>query len=246
MFNITGNQVVGHNHFFFTSRRHMYCFFHSCKLRVSNQQCQILVTWVSDMMYGNPRPSGIIDPGYRHPVYDVSCGDLTADQRLRIPRKIAVRKAEACSLDFSTEFMSSTSHYSSLLSKHIHFNLGIGGSFNVGFKSFDASASFLASHDYKKVEKAMESNTNYVMQTSCSCTAYSGSINSFDSPSFHEGFEKAVAQLPAFGGSVWDHYYDKFIAEFGTFYVKEVLMGAFYGQQVVMSKSSLCNFHETN
>ena len=193
-----------------------------------------------DHMIGNPHPTGLEDPGYRVEIFDLSkyCGELTADQRYRIPQKISVRSVESCTLSFKTTFIESMHDYStSLLSK---FNFEADGKFEAS-KWFNSSSSFSASNEFKQVDQSINTKKEYVSETYAECSTYSADIHKHDPPAFANSFANAIKRLPLSN----NYLYDEIIKEYGTFYIKETVMGALYGERVTITKQGMEAFQKT-
>merc|ERR1719186_2193174 len=178
-----------------------------------------------DIMKGNPlRVDGLKGgPGYRAPIFKATyaSGSKTADGRYLQPDGTTIMDCRGtCSLSFDTEEIFGSKSYQDSLSRKASLSV----------EGYDAK--FSASADYKEVLSTTEDGSNIYTQSSASCCSYLAE-NLFNGPPLSENFL-------AFVKSLTDEYnkdvYQSVIDNFGTHYIKRILIGSLYGIQSRITK----------
>ena len=186
-----------------------------------------------DHIHGNPHSSDHFDPGYRQSIFDLTkyCGDVTSDNRYLIPQNsISFGTTQPCSLAFETTFVESLNDYSNGLMNHFHFDIDAES-------KVKTNTSFSASNEYKRKARLINSQAQSIGETFAQCSVYSISLEKINRPELTQSFKKAVGLLPS--------GLDDLIKTYGTFFIKEMVMGARYGQQVILPKAVSDSFFQS-
>ncbi|CAB9510600.1 MAC Perforin domain containing protein [Seminavis robusta] len=174
-----------------------------------------------DVMLGNPL--GQTDGGFQLPIFDATYRSVqkTDDLRYLIPDKVStIPSCEACDMVFTSTVIESSEEYiDSLMAK---VDVAASGRY-AGFKG-----SFSASVGYELASERINELQQISTQSEASCCAYIAEVQTFDPPAFHENF---LAALDTLTDEYDQNIYWNFVYEFGTHYVKQVTMGALFGEE---------------
>jgi len=195
-----------------------------------------------DLMYGNPHAWGIVDPGFRGVVFNMSLyqGATTPDGRYQIPFGTAVQQEEACSLSFTGGATTFTGSYS------YQNSLKVTASVQGGFGPF-GSAAFSANADYQTVDSATSTTTSVFTSASAQCSVYKASLSMpFQPPPLDDNFLLTIANASLnFNPQDPNDFYYNFIGYFGTHVSYVIHMGGSFGRVSQFSGSQWSSLQNT-
>eukprot|EP01088_Endostelium_zonatum_P012891 TRINITY_DN271_c0_g2_i1.p1 TRINITY_DN271_c0_g2~~TRINITY_DN271_c0_g2_i1.p1 ORF type:complete len:573 (-),score=155.92 TRINITY_DN271_c0_g2_i1:30-1748(-) len=184
-----------------------------------------------DYYFGSPHTvitSDAPDPGYRQFVFNLTIyqGQLTPDQKYRIPKGTQIQLCDACSVDWKTKNITGSQTYQHILDDSVSASIGFFG------------AHFSASYDYKTVNQHTTSYSDIYTETAAECCVYKGQLQSFNTPPLSNNFMDGVKEMPTTYNSNSAGFFNQFIQAFGTHYTSYVTMGGRFGQRSRITGSS--------
>lgn len=191
-----------------------------------------------DLLFGNPlSTTSDRDTGFRGFVYDVgnySQGQLTPDQRYRIPDGTEFSVCRLCVIDFSyVKIHGGASYVSDLL---IHVDVDVKG----------WGAAFKGSYDYQHVESETQNSSSVFISTAASCTVYCSRLQLYTPPPLSPNFRAGAAQLLPTYNNDTQAVFLHFIGEFGTHVLRTADMGGRYGQKSQFTNTSWERYSKTS
>jgi len=190
-----------------------------------------------DLMEGNPLPTkGVpMDPGYKDPIFELKYDDhsISADGRFLQPDHTMIKGTKgSCSLEASTDIVSSVKQYEKTLSHLV----------SADFKGWGAS--FSMSNNYQQVHKSTKEYHRTFTMTKILCATYIADLHGGDDGiQMSERFINFVKKLPLDYESNKDEY-AAFVEQFGTHYVEQIVMGSLYGMQTQITQESMNELNE--
>jgi hypothetical protein len=161
--------------------------------------------------------------------YDYS-GQLTADSRYEIPDGMAVRRCDACQVQWSTDEIWGKKSYVDSLEVQVSASFGWG------------PAKFSASTDYKRVETGSNSQHSMFTKSTARCYAYCGGLLTYALPKVSKNFAAAVKGLP----KTYSDDYFALMEVFGTHYTNDISMGSSFGQMSKIKDTEYLKMTETD
>ena len=175
------------------------------------------------------------DEGFKSPIfqetYDGGISRLLVResgdaQRFKEPRGIDIYSEDICTISFDAVSISNEKKYRDDLSTKANADLNLGAL--VPFK-------FTSNAEYQKKTERMTSKKSIFVKSSNECVKYEIVVNLYNPPEFTTGFKNAVIGLNNDSNS---EDFNKFINNFGTHFLKTTHMGARYGKEAEITKTT--------